>query len=86
MARGGPEAVAAELNQFAAIDGFNPLLGAAEQDAADAIRVLHRFGADLEARTSPVNPIIPGASALHLAAFYGRVNAAVALLELGAQV
>eukprot|EP00697_Spironema_sp_BW2_P005122 gnl/Spiro4/16908_TR9117_c0_g1_i1.p1 gnl/Spiro4/16908_TR9117_c0_g1~~gnl/Spiro4/16908_TR9117_c0_g1_i1.p1 ORF type:complete len:1272 (-),score=436.55 gnl/Spiro4/16908_TR9117_c0_g1_i1:98-3913(-) len=70
-----------ELNQFANIDGFNPLLGATEQNHTECINVLLTFGADIHARTSPTNPIVAGATALHLAAYYGRVEAAMLLLE-----
>eukprot|EP00005_Dracoamoeba_jomungandri_P009992 CAMPEP_0174262924 /NCGR_PEP_ID=MMETSP0439-20130205/16189_1 /TAXON_ID=0 /ORGANISM="Stereomyxa ramosa, Strain Chinc5" /LENGTH=1530 /DNA_ID=CAMNT_0015347969 /DNA_START=34 /DNA_END=4626 /DNA_ORIENTATION=- len=84
--KGGKERVQAELNHFADIDGFNPLLAATEQNHVECIRVLFKHNADLEVKTAPDNPIIAGATPLHLAAYYGRAEAAFALLELGANV
>merc|ERR1712137_909300 len=68
----------------APIDGFNAILSCAEQDQVDCISVLHEYGTDLNQVTSDDNKILPRATPLHIAAYYGRVQAAKALLELGA--
>ena len=79
-----PEKRALIMTESAEIDGFDPVHAATELDKIDCIRVLHSFGADIESRSADTNPIIAGATSLHLAAFYGRSAAATALIELGA--
>jgi len=74
------------LNTCADIDGFNPLLAAAELNRDKCIEVLHRFGANLEFRTADTNEILKGATACHVAAFYGRTNALKMLYKLGANL
>ena len=74
------------LNTCAEIDGFVPLLASTELDRTECIKVVVKYGADLETRTSTTNPILPGATALHLAAFYGRINAFKTLCELGSNL
>lgn len=74
------------LNSAAEIDGFIPLLAATELDKTSCIKVCHKYGADLEARTANDNKIIAGATALHLACFYGRLSSVRTLYELGANV
>lgn len=71
------------LITYAYIDGFNPLLAATELDKVECIKVLHKYGADLEYRTGADNEIISGATAVHLAAFYGRLSALATLHNLG---
>ena len=72
------------LKESAEIDGFCPLLASTELDKGECIKVCKKYGADLEARTSPDNNIIQGATSVHLACFYGRVAALRTLCELGA--
>ena len=50
------------------------------QGNGECVSVLHEFGADLEWRTAPDNAVLPNATPLHLAAHYGRVDAARMLL------
>eukprot|EP01059_Diplonema_ambulator_P035574 TRINITY_DN8419_c0_g1_i1.p1 TRINITY_DN8419_c0_g1~~TRINITY_DN8419_c0_g1_i1.p1 ORF type:complete len:1347 (+),score=463.82 TRINITY_DN8419_c0_g1_i1:471-4043(+) len=68
----------------AEIDGFDAMLAATESDKPECIKVLHRHGFCLESKTDPSNPILPGATPLHLAAYYNRLAAARELLALGA--
>lgn len=70
----------------AEIDGFALLHASTELDKLDCIKVCHKFGADLEFKTTNDNKIIVGATALHLASFYGRVNSVIVLVNLGADV
>ena len=74
------------LEEYAEIDGNPPLLAAAELDKVECIKVVVKYGADLEWKTREDNPIIQGATALHLACHYGRLNAAQVLCELGADI
>lgn len=66
------------------IDGFSPILAATESDRSECIRVLCEYGCDIEEKTESDNNILAGATSLHLAAYYGRGNAARTLLSLGA--
>ncbi|KAL9641803.1 hypothetical protein ABK040_011789 [Willaertia magna] len=75
-----------DLQYCAKIDGFNCVFSAAEQDRADCILVLNRYGASIKCRTRPDNQIIPYSTPLHLTALYGGVNAAKVLLDLGADI
>lgn len=68
----------------ATIDGFNPILASAEQNRSECIKVLHEYGVNLEYKTSTDNEILPGATALHLATYYGKTDAVSMLLSLGA--
>jgi ankyrin repeat protein len=79
----GEDRVRDQLNVFATIDGFNPLLAAAEQNRSECIKVLASFKADLECKTSDDNKILACATPLHIAVYYGCVEAAMTLLELG---
>lgn len=72
------------LRGCADIDGFNPLLAAVEQDRIECIKVCISHGADIEFRTSDQNQILAGATALHIASHYGKLNAVKTLCELGA--
>ena len=74
------------LVSCADIDGFNPLLAAAEQDRVECINVCLAHGADIEFRTADDNKILPGATALHIACFYGKLSAVQTLCELGANL
>lgn len=80
------EEVMTQLNLKAQIDGFNALISAAEVEKADCIKMCHKYGADLEFRTDDDNCILPGATALHLACFYGKLISAQTLVELGADI
>lgn len=71
------------FNSYADIDGFNPLLAATELEKIECIKVCIKYGANLEARSGEDNKIIAGATALHLACFYGRLEAVKTLLALG---
>lgn len=68
------------------IDGFPPVLAATELDKAECIKVCLKYGADIEWRTANDNEIIAGATALHLASFYGRLSALKTLVEFGADI
>lgn len=72
------------ISHRAHIDGFSAILAATESDRVECIRTLHEYGVDLEESTANDNAILAGATSLHLAAYYGRVNAARTLLVLGA--
>lgn len=72
------------LEEYAEIDGFDPIHASAELDRVECIKVCVAMGAAIESRSKPDNPIIGGATALHLAAFYGRSASVAALIELGA--
>jgi ankyrin repeat protein/uncharacterized protein YegL len=74
----------AMVKHAAHIDGFCPILAATESDRSDCINVLFDYGVDLEQKTSNDNPILSGATSLHLAAYYGCLDAAKTLLRLGA--
>jgi ankyrin repeat protein len=82
--RNGQMKVESELKQISVIDGFCPIHAAAEQNYSECITILKQFGADLEMKTSPNNPILGAATPLHIASHYGSVEAAITLLELGA--
>ena len=72
-----------QLAAYAEIDGFTPLFAAIELDKVEASAVCLRHGADLNWRTLDNNPVIPGATALHLACYYGRTRAVKFLIEKG---
>lgn len=74
------------VNYQAPIDGFNALFASVESDRADCIKVLAEYGVDLNQKTSNDNPIIKNATPLHLAAYYGQLEATKILLELGANI
>ena len=74
------------LVRYAEIDGFPPLHAATELGHHACLPVLDNFGADLEWRTADDNKILPGATALHLACYYGRLPALQTLISLGADV
>lgn len=64
------------------IDGFPPLHASTELDKLECIKKCIEFGADIEYKTSDDNKIIAGATALHLACFYGRINSVRVLVEM----
>jgi len=70
----------------AEIDGFCAIFAAVEANNIEAIQVLRDYGVDFEQRTANDNKILPGATPLHLGAYYGRNEAVSKLLELGANV
>lgn len=72
-----------QLSAYAEIDGFPPLFAAIELDKVEAAAVCLKYGTDLHWRTLPNNPVIPGATALHLACYYGRTRSVKFLLEKG---
>lgn len=79
-----------KLNEYmvtpADIDGFALLHASTELDKLECIKSCHKFGADLEFKTADDNKIIAGATALHLASFYGRINSVIVLINLGAEI
>lgn len=81
-----PDMLANILDRYALIDGHNPLLAAAEVDKVECIKMVVRYGADLEWKTNQDGQTIQGATALHLACHYGRLGAAQVLCELGANI
>lgn len=74
------------IKHKAHIDGFFPLIASTEANRPECIKVLSNFGVDIEEKTDDTNEILAGATALHLAAYYGRFDAAKTLIELGANV
>lgn len=70
----------------AAIDGFDVIFACVEADQAECLRVLIRYGVSLERRTASDNAILPEATPLHLAAFYGRPATTRVLLSHGVEV
>lgn len=71
--------------QSAHIDDFNAVMAAAEAGHGNCIKVLKEYGMDLEVKTPvPDAKVLGGATALHIAAYYGRVSAIVELLRCGA--
>jgi hypothetical protein len=54
----GEELVKNQLELFATIDGFNPLIASAEQNRSECIKILHKYKANLEIQTSPDNKIM----------------------------
>lgn len=79
-----------ELEKFltlsADIDGFEPLLASTELDKTECIKICHKYGANLETLTKDNNKILPGATALHLACFYGRLSSVKTLCDLGSNM
>lgn len=72
------------VDRKAHIDGFNAIMACAEQDKADCVRVLADYGVNLNQTTDDDNAILARATPLHIAAYYGRLQALGALLERGA--
>ena len=73
-------------NHVAHIDGFNAVFASVEANRVCCIDVLYRYGMDYNQRTAKDNAILAGATPLHLAAYYNRVEAATKLLEIGVDV
>lgn len=68
------------------IDGFNAIFASVEANRPECIKVLYDYGIDLNQKTDTNNPILPGASPLHLAAYYNRLPAIKELIALGANI
>jgi len=66
------------------IDGFNAMFASVEANKPKCVKVLHEYGVQIEQRTDDDNQILPGATPLHLAAYYGCKDAMQELLNLGA--
>jgi ankyrin repeat protein/uncharacterized protein YegL len=64
------------------IDGFNAIFASVEANKPECIKVLHQYGVNVEQKTADDNIILPGATPLHLAAYYGRVESALVLLDV----
>ena len=86
LGRMKPVEVSTIMQEYAEIDGFNPLLASTELDKIECIKILHRYGADLECRSAPDNKIIADATALHLACHYDRISSVKTLIELGSDI
>lgn len=71
------------VNHKAHIDGFNALFASVEADHPECIKVLYNYGIDLNQKTDDNNSIIAGATPLHLAAYYNRIDSLCELLKLG---
>lgn len=82
----GKEKTQEYMHIYAEIDGFYPIFASVELDKLECIKVCHKFECDLEMRTSDDNKIIAGATPLHLAAHYGRLNALILLIDLGSNI
>lgn len=70
----------------ASVDGFTPLLAATESNKINCIKVLCEYGIDIHQKTSEDNRILQGATALHLAAFYNKIDSLCTLISFGADV
>jgi len=51
-------------------------------EKVECIKICVKHGAQLDFRTSEENAILPGANALHLACFYGKIHSARAMVSL----
>ena len=58
-----------DINAVAKIDGYNPLLASAEVDAVGCIKLLKKYGANMNFITSEDNQIIQGGNAISVAAY-----------------
>ncbi|BCS83255.1 hypothetical protein QLL95_gp0868 [Cotonvirus japonicus] len=74
------------IEHKAHIDGFSAILAATESNKPDCIKILCDYGINIEQKTDINNEIIKGATSLHLAAYYNRIEAAVMLISLGANI
>lgn len=74
------------LEFYAEIDGFTPLLAATELCKLECIKVCIKYGADQNWRTLESNKVIQGATALHLACFYGKLDAVKLLIQSGSDI
>jgi ankyrin repeat protein len=72
------------VGHTAQIDGFNAVMACAEQNAPDCLQVLFDYGVNLDQVTALDNPILQGATALHIASYYNRLAVLQKALELGA--
>ena len=82
----GEAALQAEFESKARLDGFNAIMSAAKHDHDKVVKVLLQHGAGIEDKTDATNNILAGAAPLHIATYYGAINAALALIEGGACV
>jgi ankyrin repeat protein len=80
------EELPAQLEWRAAIDGFDALEAAVEQDRAACLPILVAAGANVTRRTAIDNTLLPGATAVHLAAHFGSVACLRMLHTLGADL
>lgn len=74
------------LATCAIVDGFNPLIAAAEQNRVECIKLCLKYGADINFITSYTNQIIGGGTALHVASMYGMKDSVKILIEMGADL
>lgn len=86
LKRFSPQDLKIMLETYAEIDGFVPLLAATELDKFECIKVCVSRGADLEHKTREDNAILSGATALHLACFYNRLESLKVLHNLKANL
>jgi ankyrin repeat protein len=68
------------------IDGFNAIFASVEANKPECIKVLHKYGINLNQLTDSDNQILAGASPLHLSAYYNRVESCNTLINLGAYI
>lgn len=71
------------LGEYNKIDGFVPLLACVELDKHECVRVCHEMKCDMDIFTEDDNQILPGANAMHLGCFYGKLRSVKVLHELG---
>lgn len=69
-----------------AVDGFAPIMSASESNQGACIKVLADIGVDINQTTELTNQILPLATPLHIACYYGRMSSVMALVELGANL
>ena len=80
------ESLLNDMSNAAEIDGFNPILAAAEVNKVECIKVLHKYNANLNIKTTDTNAIIKGATPLHLACYYNRLAAVKTIVQLGINI
>jgi ankyrin repeat protein/uncharacterized protein YegL len=75
-----------DMTNAAEIDGFNPSLASAEVNKVECLKVLYKYGANLNIKTREDNNIIKGATPLHLACHYNRLATVKTLIQLGVNI
>lgn len=70
------------MTTYASVDGFNPLLASTEVNSTSCIKLLESFGASLDCEATPDSTVLPYATPIHIAAFYGRFDALNCLVSL----
>ena len=70
------------INHVAHIDGFNAVFASVESNKPNCIKVLADAGVSFKVKTDEKNNILPLATPLHLAAYYGGQESVELLLSL----